>query len=229
MNAPDTRQPFEAVGARYDAAQMLVVRDRTLDAVKAIAAAIAPGMVEEDAVELAKDILAERGMLRGWHGVFVRFGKNTIKSCSEASEPGVVLGDDDLFFIDIGPTWKNLEGDGGDTFVTGTNADMARCAADARAIFHAVRQRWLASGDSGKVLYEFARSETERRGWTLNMELSGHRITDFPHAAAYNGTLAEIDFCPAPLLWVLEIHIRHPQQTYGAFFEDLLLDDSYFA
>ena len=25
------------------------------------------------------------------------------------------------------------------------------------------------------------------------------------------------------------IHIRHPTEGYGAFFEDMLLDDSYFA
>jgi hypothetical protein len=61
------------------------------------------------------------------------------------------------------------------------------------------------------------------------MDLSGHRISDFPHAAIYDGPMADVDFKPAPLLWVLEIHIRHPDGGYGAFFEDMLLDDSYFA
>jgi hypothetical protein len=63
----------------------------------------------------------------------------------------------------------------------------------------------------------------------LNMDLSGHRLSEFPHAAIYNGTMAEIGFKPSALLWILEIHIRHPTAGYGAFFEDMLLDDSYFA
>jgi hypothetical protein len=37
-----------------------------------------------------------------------------------------------------------------------------------------------------------------------------------------------VDFTPSPLLWVLEIHIRDPQMKFGAFYEDMLLDDSFF-
>ena len=40
--------------------------------------------------------------------------------------------------------------------------------------------------------------------------------------------MMDVDFTPSPLLWVLEIHIRHPTAGYGAFYEDMLLDDSYF-
>jgi hypothetical protein len=69
---------LEAVGKYYDANQMLVARDKTRDAVNAIAAAMKPGMIEAEAIETAKDILAESGLLRGWHDVYVRFGKNTV-------------------------------------------------------------------------------------------------------------------------------------------------------
>jgi hypothetical protein len=61
------------------------------------------------------------------------------------------------------------------------------------------------------------------------MDLSGHRLSDFPHAAIYDGPMAEVGFTPSPLLWVLEIHIRNHERTFGAFYEDMLLDDSYFA
>jgi hypothetical protein len=60
------------------------------------------------------------------------------------------------------------------------------------------------------------------------MDLSGHRLSDFPHASLYDGPLADIDFKPKPLLWVLEIHIRDVEGRFGAFFEDMLLADSYF-
>ncbi|MYN29483.1 FAD-binding oxidoreductase [Duganella levis] len=220
---PRAQAQIEAVGSRYDAEGMLALRARTFEIIQLIAAQIHAGMVEEDALELAKAVLAEHGMLQGWHGVYVRFGRNTVKSWSEKSEPGVVLGKDDIYFIDIGPTWQGLEGDGAMTFLTGDNANMRRCQQDARIIFDEVRQHWLDTGDSGEALYEFARAATERRGWVLNLELSGHRLGDFPHTVHFDGTMAQVDFKPSPQLWVLEIHIRHPDLHYGAYFEDLLL------
>lgn len=219
---------FEAVGEAFDSARMFEQRDRTREVIGAIAAAVRPGMVEEDAVEMAKAMLAERRMLRGWHDVYVRFGTNTTKTFGEASDPGVVLGEDDIFLIDIGPVFEKWEGDGGDTFVTGTDPDFARCAADARALFHAARRLWLAEGLSGQALYAFAVEEAAKLGWALNMDLSGHRLSDFPHAVLFDGPLADMEFTPSPALWVLEIHIRHPSKPFGAFFEDMLLDDSYF-
>ena len=79
------------------------------------------------------------------------------------------------------------------------------------------------------MLYDFATAEAAKMGWELNLDLSGHRISDFPHAAVYEGPMNTVDFTPSPLLWVLEIHIRNPDMKFGAFFEDMLLDDSYFA
>ena len=44
----------------------------------------------------------------------------------EKSEPGVVLGDNDIFFVDIGPIYGDTEGDAGDTFVVGDDPDHLR-------------------------------------------------------------------------------------------------------
>ena len=60
------------------------------------------------------------------------------------------------------------------------------------------------------------------------MDLSGHRLSDFPHSAHYDGPLAEVEFRPNPNLWVLEIAIAHPERDFGAFYEDLLLEDQSF-
>jgi Xaa-Pro aminopeptidase len=214
---------LERVGLDFSAAIMLSVRDKTRAAIHTIAAQCRPGMVEEAAVEMAKGILKQAGIQRGWHDVYVRFGSNTTKTFGEASDPGIVLGEDDIFLIDIGPVWEKWEGDGGDTFVTGADAEMARCKHDAKALFHLVRAKWRDEKVTGEALYEFAEQQASALGWALNLDLSGHRISDFPHAAIYEGPLAEV-----PLLWVLEIHIRHPEKPYGAFFEDMLLDDDYF-
>jgi len=219
----------EKVGETYSTSQMLKVRGMTRAAIHEIAARVKPGMVEEDAVEMAQDILAESGMIRGWHTAYVRFGTNTTKTFGAASDPGVVLGADDIFLIDIGPVFEEWEGDGGDTFVTGIDADKARCAADARKLFHIVRKQWQAEQATGRTLYEFAVAAAQRMGWELNMDLSGHRISEFPHEAHYPGPMADVDFTPSSgPLWVLEIHIRHPTQKFGAFYEDMLLDDNYF-
>jgi hypothetical protein len=225
----DKQAALEAVGPAFTKEQMLSMRGKVRGIIHEIAAAVKPGMVEEDAVAMAKDILASHDMVRGWHDVYVRFGSNTLKTFGADSDPGIVLKENDIFFIDIGPVWEEWEGDGGDSFVIGTSPEMEQCAADARKLFHIVRHKWESTGMSGKELYEFATVEALALGWELNMDLSGHRLSDFPHAAIYDGPMADVDFKPSPLLWVLEIHIRHKTDGYGAFFEDMLLDDSYFA
>ncbi|MGP8233347.1 MAG: M24 family metallopeptidase [Methylovirgula sp.] len=225
----DKQSQLEAVGPAFLKDKMLEMRAKTRATIHAVAAKCKPGMVEEDAVAMAKEILAEGDMVRGWHDVYVRFGPNTLKTFGAASDPGIVLKENDIFFLDIGPVWGEYEGDGGETFTVGTAPEMAKCGADAKKLFHIVRKKWESTGMSGRELYEFAIEEAKAMGWELNMDLSGHRLSDFPHAAIYDGPMAEVDFKPSPLLWVLEIHIRHPTEGYGAFFEDMLLDDSYFA
>ena len=54
---------------------------------------------------------------------------------------------------------------------------------------------------------------------------AGTVLSEFPHDAHYDGTLADVGFRPSDSLWVLEIQIRHPEREFGAFFEDLLLED----
>lgn len=228
MNASQNRTDLEAVGEGFDMAQLLAQRARTHEAVTAIAAAIHPGMPEEEAVTLANGLLAERHMRRGWHKVNLRFGVNTTLHFHTPSQPNVVLGQNDIFFIDIGPVFERWEGDAGDTYVVGHDPELTRCAADARNVFHATRRRWLADGLSGRALYGVAAAEAARLGWVLNLDMNGHRISDFPHKAIFSGSLAEIDFAPVTGLWVLEIQIRHPSKPFGAFFEDILLEDQYF-
>ena len=219
---------YEAVGPHFTKEQMLSMRAKVRAIINEIPSFCKPGMVEEDAVEQAKELLASHGMVRGWHDVYVRFGSNTLKTFGELSDPGVILKENDIILIDIGPVWEEWEGDGGDTFIVGDAPEMQKCADAARSLFHVVRKKWESTGLSGKALYEFAVTEAKSMGYELNMDLSGHRISDFPHAAIYDGPMADVDFKPAPLLWVLEIHIRHPTAGFGAFYEDMLLDDSYF-
>jgi Xaa-Pro aminopeptidase len=216
---------IEAVGPNYDAAKMRVARDETRRVMHEIAAAIRPGMTEEAAMDLTRASLKQAGLLRGWHGIHVRFGRNTLKSFGVPSDPGVELQQDDLFFLDIGPVWQKCEADAGDTFVVGCDPDMLRIARDVKTVFADVATRWRADGLTGRGLYEYAADRASALGWRLNLEMNGHRLSDFPHSAFHKGPLADAPFKPSSGLWVLEIQIRHPERPFGAFYEDLLLDD----
>lgn len=212
----------EGVGLEFDTGLLLQARERSRDAVERIAAGIQPGMREADAEQLAADVFAQMGFERIWHPTHIRFGRNTLKLYKESSEPDVVLGENDLFFIDIGPVWAGHEGDYGDTFCFGDNPDQRGIAEAARELFDAVAADWRA-GCSGRSLYQRAEQRAIDAGYVLNLGAPGHRLGDFPHAVHKGGKLAEADFPPAPGLWVLEIQIRHPQLPIGAFYEDLLL------
>jgi hypothetical protein len=224
-----TNEPLEGTGADFAVDRLLDVRLRTRQAVHTIAERVQPGMVEEDARAMARDILSDLGMRRGWHHIIVRFGPNTTKDFMEPSDKGVVLGDDDIFFVDIGPIYEGYEGDAGDTFVFGHDPDHHRAKRDARVIWDQIREVWFNDRATGKALYARAESAAADLGWKLNLDLSGHRLSDFPHSAHYDGPLADVDFRPSPLLWVLEIAIIHPERHFGAFYEDLLLEDQSFA
>ncbi len=104
----DVQLGLEEVGAAFTTEKMLAVRGVTRAAIHEIASRCKPGLVEEDAVEMAKDILAGHGMVQGWHDVYVRFGTNTTKTFGAASDPGIVLGEDDVFLIDIGPGLREM-------------------------------------------------------------------------------------------------------------------------
>ena len=217
------RARLEVVGRNYNREMMLLTRDRTLEAIRRVAAGIRVGMSEEEGTQWARTVLRELQMLRGWHGIKIRFGSNTLKTFDEPSAPGSVLQENDIYFVDIGPVWQKWEGDAGATFAVGADPDMARAVRDVRNVFERVREKWLAERLTGLALYEYASLVAVELGWRLNLETSGHRIADFPHAALYEGALAEVPFVPTSDLWVLEIQIRHPERAFGAFYEDLLL------
>ncbi|MDN0085683.1 M24 family metallopeptidase [Crenobacter sp. SG2305] len=211
----------EQVGTAFSMERMLGARALTSEAVAWIAAAIEPGMNEEEALAAAQQVLEAMGVERCWHPTAIRFGANTVKTFREPSGPGVKLAHNDIFFVDIGPLWDGHEGDGGDTFVLGHDDEMHACAEAAWDLFERVRAYWLAYRATGRELYAFAARTATEMGWVLNQKVAGHRVADFPHMQA--GTLASQDFCPSSGLWVLEIQIRHPVREFGAFFEDLLV------
>ena len=218
----------ERVGPNFSVDGMLLARQKTRQVIQQIAANVKPGMVEEDAVEMAKSVLIGAGLELSWHPTRVRFGSNTMKPMKQPSVPGVVLQENDIFFIDIAPRVGAWEGDGGASFVVGHHPDYERCARDAENLFHDVRKIWEEQHLTGQALYAYADEKARSMGWELNFDLPGHRISDFPHATIYTGSLANLEASPSSMRWILEIHLRDPNKRFGAFFEDMLLSEEFY-
>lgn len=214
--------PQEAVGSRFDPQLMQQARERTWAALQGIRARMRPGISEDEAKAMAAEVFRELGMERLWHPVIIRIGPNTTRTYRERSEPEVRLGDNDIYFVDLGLVFDGHEGDVGDTFVTGHAPHMEACAEAARELFHRVANAWRSRGLTGEALYAFAEQQAEAMGWRLNHEIKGHRVSDFPHSVHKAGDLGELGERPSSGLWILEIQIAHPTEPYGAFYEDLL-------
>ena len=145
-----------------------------------IADQVQPGMAEDEAKAIARDILKGMEMRRGWHHIIVRCGPNTTKDFMEKSEPGVVLGDDDIFFVDIGPIYGDTEGDAGDTFVFGSDPDHLRAKKEVRADLGPGARGMVHQGQHRQGALRLRHRVAAGYGWKLNMDLSGHRLSDFP-------------------------------------------------
>ncbi|WP_395611031.1 M24 family metallopeptidase [Pseudomonas sp. B22129] len=217
-----TAHPKEAVGAAYSIDAMRHAQAMTWQAIDNLAQRIRPGMLESEARELGKQLLAELDTQRIWHPLLVRFGANTLKTFKQRSDGDPVLGENDIFFIDMGAVWHGHEGDAGATFSTGTDPDMIACASAAKELFDRVQSRWKNERVVGLDLYRYAEEQARAMGWQLNLDIKGHRVSDFPHAIHRGGDLGDFEHTPNAGLWILEIQIAHPSKPYGAFYEDLL-------
>jgi len=212
----------EAVGQAYSLEGMLHARDMTWRTVEEMARRIKPGMRESEALAMGLEVMKELGMDRIWHPTKVRFGANTLKTFKQPSDGDPVLGENDIFLIDLGVVWKGQEGDSGATFTTGNDPEMMACAAAAKTLFERVEAHWREHQVAGPELYRYAEEQAEAMGWVLNLEIKGHRVSDFPHAIYRAGDLGNFEACPNVGLWILEIQIAHPTRPFGAFYEDLL-------
>jgi Xaa-Pro aminopeptidase len=213
----------ESVGEVFDPALLSAARDKTLAEIEDVARQIKPGMSESDAAALLKETQTARGAAKSWHPPQIRFGKNTLLPFGATSDKWVVLKNDDIFFLDIGPIFDGHEGDVGRAFAVGDDPRFQRCAEAVKQIWFAVKDKWSHEKISGEQLYEFAQKTAHAMGWVLALEkASGHRVADFPHTAGRRGSIAKWPTTLSPDRWILEIQIRHLSEPFGAFYEDLL-------
>lgn len=215
-------EAHQRTGAAYRREALLHAQAKTWEAVRAIGPRVRPGMRESEAKAVVGEVLAGLGYERRWHPDIVRVGPNTCLSWRERSPVDAVLGEHDLFFVDLGAVWQGHEGDAGTTFVVGDDPVMHACAADCRELWRRVAEVWRDLRPTGRELYAFAKREAKAMGWVFNHDVKGHRVGDFPHAIHGAPDLGAFGHEPADALWILEIQIRHPERAIGAFHEDML-------
>ncbi|MET0232086.1 MAG: M24 family metallopeptidase, partial [Rhodanobacteraceae bacterium] len=179
----------EAVGSAFDLDAMRYASAQSWRAVERMVDAFKPGLRESEAIALCGEILTRLGAQRIWHPPKIRFGANTLKKYNEKSAGDTALGDDDIYFIDIGPVFGGHEGDVGATFTTGSDPAKAACAVAAKALFDDVSRAWKADQLSGVALYDYAERRAKEMGWVLNLDIQGHRVSDFPHSIYKAGDL----------------------------------------
>jgi len=86
LNAPSK----EAVGAAYSIDSMRHAQAMTWRAIEQLSQQIRPGMLESEARELGKQVLAQLDMQRIWHPLLVRFGANNYPfAVFETKAPGL--------------------------------------------------------------------------------------------------------------------------------------------
>lgn len=203
--------------------KLITGQQRLAECIQKIAQEIRPGMNEKQGTEIVQSLLTQNGFGKNWHPHKVRFGPNTLKSFADISDHSVVLQENDIFFLDLGPILENHECDYGETFVIGTNPDYLKLRDTSKVLFHRVKQKWLSEKLTGNELYKFAVEETKKEGYHfVTRGASGHRIGDFPHHVHYRGNLKDIKDSVLGNRWILEIQIHDEKLKRGAFFEDIL-------
>ncbi len=221
MNSSITNEK-EQCGAKFNLDQFIFSQNKTKKLVQDFSLKIKPGMSEKRAFEELELYLNESGLEKRWHPTKLRFGKNTTKSFRDLSDE-VILAEDDIFFFDIGPVYGEHEGDFGETFDLGNNLENQKLALASKEVFEVTKELWKKEKLTGEALYQKAEALALKMGYQLNTKMYGHRLGDFPHALFCKESLGNIDFNPAPFLWVLEIHIIDQKRQLGSFYEDLLV------
>jgi Xaa-Pro aminopeptidase len=198
-------------------------RNKTWNAIEAIKNMIVPGITEKDAIKKANQFFADHGVKKFWHKTYIRFGESTVLSYNEPYFENIVLKENDIFYIDVGPVWDGIEGDCGKTFVIGDRSDFKKITDDVKTLFDDTHQYWIKTQATGQQIFEYTKAQVEKIGYLLQPSyVKGHRLSEFSHAKYTNMKLFDLDFSPSAERWVLEIKICHPSMKFGAFYEDLL-------
>jgi Xaa-Pro aminopeptidase len=207
-------QLFEAVGARG-----------------LIRAGITEEQLNAEIYALAEEMF---GIDTYWHKRIVRAGKNTLVPYAE-NPPDLMIGADDILFLDLGPVFEEWEADFGRTFVIGDDAHKLKLAEDVGLAFAAGKKYFMENPEiKSSELFGYAAKLAGEMGWEWGAPMAGHLIGQFPHeriagdkVSLYIHPLSDLKMRSLNEKgemrhWILEIHFVDRAREIGGFFEELL-------
>src|SRR5271163_640226 len=103
--------------ALLDAQQKADQLFRAIEAQGIIRPGTAETQINQDIYDLAEKMF---GISSYWHKRIVRAGRNTLAPYDE-NPPDLIVGDDDIVFLDLGPVFEDWEADFGRTYVVGND------------------------------------------------------------------------------------------------------------
>jgi len=228
MNPEDQR----AAALRGAQAQASALFDRIAETL------IRPGISESRLTrEIAELGQREFGILKNWHKRIVRSGANTLRPYDD-NPPDLLIEEDDIIFIDLGPVFEAWEADFGRTYVLGQDPVKLRLRDDVAWAFAVAKRHFGDHPDlTGSQLYKFVVGLAETTGWTFGGSIAGHLVGEFPHKvlpenrsvgyadANHHVPMRGLDSRGRIRHWILEIHFVDVDRRIGAFYEELLTID----
>lgn len=199
---------------------------------------IHPGIREsqlnQEIYDLAKKMY---GISSYWHKRIVRANVNTLLPYAE-NPPDLIIGEEDILFLDLGPIFEEYEADFGRTFVLGSDPMKLKMRDDVARAFAEGKEYFKNTPDvTASQLFTHAVSLAEKYGWEFGGPIAGHLIGHFPHeriagdkVALYvhpqnNLRIRSADAEGQARHWILEIHFIDRNLRIGGFFEELLTID----
>jgi Xaa-Pro dipeptidase len=196
-----------------------------------IRAGISESRLNDEIYDLAREIY---GITTYWHKRIVRAGRNTLAPYAE-NPPDLMIGEDDILFLDLGPVFEEWEADFGRTFVIGSDPLKLKLRDDVgKAFAEGKRYFQQTPGITASQLFAYAVSLAHKFGWEFGGPIAGHLIGQFPHEKI-SGDKVTLYIHPDSHLpmrsrdekgqkrhWILEIHLVDRERQIGGFFEELL-------
>ena len=196
-----------------------------------IRAGLSESRLNEDIYKLAKELF---GITTYWHKRIVRAGANTLAPYDE-NPPDLMIGEDDILFLDLGPVFEDWEADFGRTFVIGSDPLKLKLRDDVGKAFAEGKRYFDETPDiTACQLFRYAVTLANKFDWEFGGSIAGHLIGQFPHdrIAGDKVTLYVHPESHLPMRslnekgqkrhWILEIHFVDREREIGGFFEELL-------
>jgi Xaa-Pro dipeptidase len=196
-----------------------------------IRAGVRESEVNADIYALASEMY---GVTTYWHKRIVRSGKNTLLPYDE-NPPDLMIREDDILFLDLGPVFEAWEADFGRTFVIGADPIKLKMRDDVGKAFAEGKRYFEQSPEiTASEFFGYVASLAPKFGWEFGGRIAGHLLGQFPHEKI-SGDKVTLYIHPESHLpmrslnekgekrhWILEIHFVDRQREIGGFFEELL-------